>query len=110
MKTKRPLRRYRSEAFAAIHESMEALHRVGAISKVTMREFDEACLATVDTIKPAQIRALREREHVSQPVFARYLNVSKNLVSDWERGKRKPGGPALRLLTVIQKHGIEAIA
>ena len=110
MKTKRPLRRYRSEAFAAIHESMEALHSVGAISKVTMREFDEACLATVDTIKPAQIRALREREHVSQPVFARYLNVSKNLVSDWERGKRKPGGPALRLLTVIQKHGIEAIA
>ena len=110
MKTKRPRRRYRSEAFAAIHESMEALHRVGAISKVTMREFDEACLATVATIKPAQIRALREREHVSQPVFARYLNVSKNLVSDWERGKRKPGGPALRLLTVIQKHGIEAIA
>jgi putative transcriptional regulator len=53
---------------------------------------------------------LREREHVSQPVFARYLKVSKNLVSDWECGKRKPGGPALRLLSVIQKHGIEAIA
>ena len=110
MKTKRPQRRYRSEAFAAIHETMAALHRVGAISKVTMREFDEACLETVKTIKPAQIRALREREHVSQPVFARYLNVSKNLVSDWERGKRKPGGPALRLLSVIQKHGIETIA
>ena len=110
MKTKRPHRRYRSEAFAAIHETMAAMHRVGAISKVTMREFDEACLETVDTIKPAQIRALREREHVSQPVFARYLNVSKNLVSDWERGKRKPGGPALRLLSVIKKHGIETIA
>jgi len=100
---------YRSDAFAAIHETMEALHRVGAISKVTMREFDEACLETVKEIKPAEIRALREREHVSQPVFARYLNVSKNLVSDWERGKRKPGGAALRLLSVIQKHGIEAI-
>ncbi len=110
MKTKRPHPRYRSEAFAAIHETMAAMHRVGAISKVTMREFDEACLETVETIKPAQIRALREREHVSQPVFARYLNVSKNLVSDWERGKRKPGGPALRLLSVIQKHGIETIA
>jgi putative transcriptional regulator len=110
MKTKRPHRRYRSEAFAAIHETMAAMHRVGAISKVTMREFDETCLETVEIIKPAQIRALREREHVSQPVFARYLNVSKNLVSDWERGKRKPGGPALRLLSVIQKHGIESIA
>jgi putative transcriptional regulator len=75
-----------------------------------MREFDEACLEKVVEIKPSQIRALREREHVSQPVFARYMNVSKNLVSDWERGKRKPGGPALRLLSVIQKHGIETIS
>jgi putative transcriptional regulator len=108
MKTKRA-RRYRSDAFAAVHETMQAMHRVGAVSKVTMREFDETCIETVDEIKPAQIRALREREHVSQPVFARYLNVSKNLVSDWERGKRKPGGPALRLLGVIEKHGIETI-
>jgi putative transcriptional regulator len=108
MKTKRPAK-HRSDAFAAIHEAAEALHHVGAINKVTMREFDQACLETVEEIKPAQIRALREREHVSQPVFARYLNVSKNLVSDWERGKRKPGGPALRLLSVIRKHGIETI-
>jgi putative transcriptional regulator len=89
---------------------MEGLYHVGAISKVTMREFDESCLQRVEEIKPSEIRALREREHVSQPVFARYLNVSKNLVSDWERGKKRPGGPALRLLTVIQKHGIELVA
>src|SRR5882757_1347959 len=108
MKTKRACP-YRSDAFAAIHETMEAMHRVGAVNQITMREFDEACLERVEEIKPAQIRALREREHVSQPVFARYLNVSKNLVSDWERGKRKPGGPALRLLSVIKKHGIETI-
>jgi putative transcriptional regulator len=68
-----------------------------------------SCFAAVDEIKPSQIRALREREHVSQPVFAHYLNVSKNLVSDWERGKRKPCGPALRLLSLIQKRGIGAI-
>jgi putative transcriptional regulator len=74
-----------------------------------MREFDETCLEAVEEIKPAKIRALREREHVSQPVFARYMNVSKNLISDWERGKRKPGGPALRLLSIIEKHGIKTI-
>jgi len=102
--------KYRSDAYAAIHEAAEALHSVGAISKVTMREFDDECLDRVKEIKPAAIRALREREHVSQPVFAHYLNVSKNLVSDWERGKRRPGGPALRLLGVIEKLGIEAIA
>lgn len=58
---------------------------------------------------PEKIRALREREHLSQPVFARYLNVSKNLVSSWERGVKKPGDPALRLLTVVEKNGIQAI-
>jgi putative transcriptional regulator len=53
---------------------------------------------------------LREREQVSQPVFAAYLNVSRNLVSDWERGVKKPGGPALRLLSIIQKNRLEAVA
>ncbi len=103
-------KQYRSDALASIHETMEALHEVGAIDKQTMREFDDACLTPVEPLSPAAIRALREREHLSQPVFARYLNVSKNLVSEWERGVKRPGGPALRLLTVIEKKGIQAIA
>ncbi len=103
-------KKYRSEAFAAIHETMEALHEVGAIDKRTMREFDEAALTPIGTLAPEEIRAIREREHLSQHVFARYMNVSKNLVSDWERGVKKPGGPAARLLTVVQKKGIQAIA
>jgi len=101
---------YRSDALASIHETMEALHEVGAIDKQTMREFDKACLAPVKPLAPEAIRALREREHLSQPVFARYLNVSKNLVSDWERGVKRPGGPAMRLLTMIEKKGIQSVA
>ena len=50
------------------------------------------------------------KKAAKQPAFARYLNVSKNLVSGWERGVKKPGGPALRLLTVIQKKGLQVIA
>lgn len=103
-------KKYRSDAFAAIHETMEALHETGAIDKQTMREFDDACLTPVQVLSPEEIKSLRMRERISQPVFARYLNVSKNLVSDWERGVKKPGGPALRLLTVIQKKGLMAIA
>lgn len=80
------------------------------LDKVTMREFDAACLEPVEELNPDQIRALREREHLSQAVFASYLNVSKNLVSDWERGKKRPGGPALKLLNVIQKHGLDVVA
>jgi putative transcriptional regulator len=103
-------KKYRSEILASVHESMEALYEIDAIDKQTMREFDEACLTPVLVLAPEEIKAIRMREHISQPVFARYLNVSRNLVSDWERGVKKPGGPALRLLTVIQKKGIEVIA
>ncbi|MGV0986692.1 MAG: helix-turn-helix domain-containing protein [Limnohabitans sp.] len=103
-------KKYRSDAFAAIHETMQALRDVGAISRQTMREFDESCLTPIEPFSADEIRELRLREHISQPVFARYLNVSKNLVSDWERGIKKPGGPALRLLTVIQNKGLTAIA
>lgn len=101
---------YRSEIAAAVHETVEGLHDVGLIDKRTMREFDESCLAPVPALLPVEIRAIREKEAVSQPVFARYLNVSKNLVSDWERGTKRPGGPALRLLALVRKNGLQAIA
>ncbi|WP_409525366.1 helix-turn-helix domain-containing protein [Nitrincola sp. MINF-07-Sa-05] len=104
------VKKYRSDVLASIHETMEALHDIGVVDKQTMREFDGACLSPVETLTPEDIRALREREHLSQPVFARYLNVSRNLISDWERGIRRPGGPALRLLTIVKKSGIQAIA
>ena len=101
---------YESEALASVHEMMEGLHDAGSIDKRTMREFDEACLAPAPVLAPEEIKAIREAEHVSQPVFARYLNVSKNLVSDWERGAKKPGGPALRLLSIIKRNGLDAVA
>lgn len=88
---------------------MEGFHRSGLIDKRTMREFDEACLTPTPALAPEEIRAIREKERVSQPVFARYLNVSRNLVSDWERGVKRPGGPALRLLTIVRNRGLEAI-
>jgi putative transcriptional regulator len=74
-----------------------------------MKEFDESCLVPAEEITPEKIKAIREREHLSQPVFARYLNVSKNLVSDWERGVKKPGAPALRLLSIVKHKGLEAV-
>ncbi|HLH06132.1 MAG TPA: DNA-binding transcriptional regulator [Terriglobales bacterium] len=103
-------KKYRSDAMAAVHETMEALHRVGAINKQTMRKFDEACLTPVQPLSPKQIKALRQREHVSQTVFAHYLNVTPNLVSKWERGEKRPSGPALKLLSLIEKRGLAAVA
>jgi len=102
-------KQYKSEAFAAIHETMDALHQIGAINKKTMRDFDAACLADLPEMEPEEIRALREREQVSQPIFAAYLNVTRNLVSDWERGVRRPGGAALRLLSIVEKRGLDSL-
>lgn len=86
-------KKYRSDAMAAIHEAMEAWHDVGAIDKQTMRRFDDACLTPSGPLKPADIRAIREREHVSQTVFANYLNVTSSLVSKWGAAKRGLPGP-----------------
>ena len=100
---------YKSELSAAIHETAEMLHENRIIDKTTMREFDESCLAPVVPISADEIRSIRERARLSQSVFARYLNISKNLVSDWERGVKKPGGPALRLLTIVKNKGVACI-
>jgi len=106
----KPARSYQSEIAGAVHEMVEGFHEVGLVDKRTMREFDTLCLTPTENLTPDQIKELRENEHVSQGVFARHLNVSKNLVSDWERGVKHPGGPALRLLTIVRKKGLSAIA
>ena len=103
-------RGYCSEIAAAMHETIEGFHRAGVVSKTTLKAFDDSSLLPVDTMTADDIRALREREAVSQPIFAAYLNVSRNLVSDWERGKKRPGGPALRLLSIVKKGGLAAVA
>ena len=103
-------KRYRSDAMAAIHETMEALHDVGAIDKQTMRHFDNACLTPVRPLKPEDIRAIRERENVSQTVFANFLNVTSSLVSKWERGEKRPSGASLKLLSLVEKNGLATVA
>uniref|UniRef100_Q3APL3 Transcriptional regulator, XRE family n=1 Tax=Chlorobium chlorochromatii (strain CaD3) TaxID=340177 RepID=Q3APL3_CHLCH len=101
---------YQSEAFAAIHETASGMYDVGVIDKQTMREFDEVCLTPIHHVTPSDIKALREREEVSQSVFARYLNVSKDVVSQWERGAKKPAGTTLKLLALVERKGIRTIA
>lgn len=101
---------YRSDAFAAIHETASDLHDAELMDKRTMRRFDELCLTPVRPLVAAEIRALRERERVSQAVFARHLNVTTGLISQWERGEKKPVGPSLKLLSLVQEKGLESIA
>ena len=85
------------------------MHRAGTIDKATMRDFDATCLTVPPMIGPAQIKQLRESNHVSQPVFARYLNTSESTVEKWEAGAKKPSGAALKLLAIVQKHGLQIL-
>ena len=102
-------RKYKSDAFEAIHSSATALRKVGAISKRTMRDFDEAALSAPDPLAPAQIKKIREQAHVSQAVFARRLNTSESTVEKWETGAKRPSGLALKMLSVVKKHGLAVL-
>lgn len=101
---------YGSDALAAIHETASDLHDAGIMAKRTLRQFDELCLTPVRAIAPEEIRAIRERERVSQAVLARHLNVSTGLISQWERGEKHPAGASLKFLALVQKKGLQAVA
>ena len=102
--------KYRSRMSAAIHETAAGLHRVGLIDKATMREFDASCLTAVEPLSARQIVAIRKQAGVSQGVFAHYLNVKPKLVSEWERGEKRPSGPSLKLLSIVKARGLDSIA
>ncbi|WP_448945009.1 helix-turn-helix domain-containing protein [Klebsiella michiganensis] len=102
--------KFKSPAFEAIHSAAAGLYSVDAIAQETMRSFDETCISRVSDFQPGEIKALRDQLNVSQPVFARYLNTSVSTVQKWESGAKRTGGLALKLLTIVQKHGLEVLA
>jgi putative transcriptional regulator len=101
---------YRNKRLEVLHKTAFGLAELGAFDKKTMRDFDAFCLTQVEPMAAVEIQKLRQREGVSQAVFAHYLNVGTKLVSDWERGVKRPSGPSLKLLTIIKSKGLEVIA
>lgn len=103
-------KQYKSDALATVHETALGLHEAGVMDKQTMKAFDTMCLTPVEELTAEEIRAIRLREKASQAVFARYLNVTTGLVSQWERGEKRPRGASLKLLTLVAKKGLQAVA
>lgn len=93
-----------------IHETAEDLHEAGVMNAQTMREFDVLCLPPVKKYTPAQIKKIRKRNKASQAVFAAYLNTTPSTVQKWEQGQKKPSGLALKLLSLIDRHGLTLLA
>lgn len=93
-----------------LHDTAKGLHRAGVFDKQTMREFDALCLQPVKSYTPKQIKAMRLRHRASQAVFAAYLNTSPSTVQKWEQGAKRPNGPSLKLLNLVDRKGLEALA
>jgi putative transcriptional regulator len=63
----------------------------------------------VKPISPIKIKQLREKEQVSQAVFAAILNISVSTIQKWELGDKKPSGPSLKLLNILERKGLQAV-
>jgi putative transcriptional regulator len=98
----------------AILEMAGDQHRVGIMSdtdyrQITIRHLGPKAPATARAISARQIRSMREAANLSQAAFARYLNLTPGYVSQLERGVKQPKGPALALLNVIRRKGLEVV-
>lgn len=99
----------------ALLETAADMNKSGILSaeaheKITMRHLGRGLEPLHEEMSPEDIRKLREEAHLSQAVFARYLNLTPGYVSQLERGAKRPTGPALALLNIIRRKGIEAIS
>ncbi|MBF0165286.1 MAG: DNA-binding transcriptional regulator [Magnetococcales bacterium] len=94
------------EILDVAHEMACDLVKVGAMDAITMRQIDALCLPAKQLFGAEDIRRIRLANHVSQAVFALFLGIGKSTVQQWEQGVKKPSGPALRLLDLIDRHGL----
>lgn len=100
----------RSPIIEAVRDTAKGHRNAGVMDQVTLREIDPLWLPPVELLEPTEIKRIRESAHVSQAVFARLLNTSLSTVQKWEIGQKKPAGTALKLLHLVQKHGLEVVA
>ena len=73
----------------------------------TLKQINDLLIPKITDLSPRQIASLREREGVSQSVVAVCLGVTASTVRSWEGGFRTPSKSSLRLLQLLDKHGLE---
>ena len=100
----------RKTLFDTVHKTARGLRDAGLMDTKTMRKFDVLCLPKIKEYTAAQIKRMRERNKASQAVFAAYLNTSVSTIQKWERGEKKPNGPSLKLLSLVETKGLQAFA
>ena len=101
--------KHKSRIFEAVHETAQDLHALGFIDKRSLRSYDALCIEPVPQYNAEQIRKLRDRYRLSQAVLASMLNTSLSTIQKWEIGDKHPAGPSLKLLSILDHKGLEAL-
>ncbi len=91
-------------------ETARGLYDLGAMDRTTMREIESLRVEAPKAYTAYEIKRLRLREKASQAVFAAYLNTSVSTVQKWEVGDKKPSGPALKLLDLVERKGLSVLS
>ena len=99
----------KSSILEAVYETASDLHAMGFIDQRKMRKFDLLCQAPIPDYDSEKIRALRDRFKLSQAVLASVLNTSLSTVRQWEIGDKHPSGPSQKLLSLLERKGLEAL-
>ncbi len=99
----------KSRILDEVLESVQGLHDAGVITKRRLAEFEALGQLKLEEMPPQQIKSIRERANLSQAVFASVLNISVSTVQKWEVGDKKPSGASLKLLSLIERKGLEAV-
>ncbi|MCH9743922.1 MAG: helix-turn-helix domain-containing protein [Gammaproteobacteria bacterium] len=92
----------------AISEIADILHDMGKIDEAALKEYAIE-MPKVKELKPSDIKKIRKKIKVSQPIFAKLLNISPETVKKWEQGDRHPAGASLKLLNLVAKHGLQVL-
>lgn len=79
------------------------------LEPITIKEIELLRLTEIKELEPAEIKAMRIREKVSQSVMARVFNVTSSTYQKWERGEIHPKGSNLKLLRLAYDHGLNYI-
>ena len=98
----------------ALSETVAGMHRAGIINdatfrKITVRHLGPQAPPTAAPISGDEIRLVREQANLSQAALARYLGLTTGYVSQLERGSKQAKGPALALLNVIRRKGVDVL-
>ena len=92
-----------------INDIAQGLHKNGVIDKRTLNDLVEDELPAVTEYTGEEIQQIRMRQKLSQAVFAMYLNISPATIRSLEQGKRHAHGAILKLINIVDRHGIQAL-